>query len=852
MKLLFGLLVLALNSFSFGQQQGCEHCYSLERAMVQPSKVKSLLLSNQAMKRVPKDISQFSNLTYLDIGFNNIQHFPDSAFLHKNLKKININRNPGIPEKELFQYLRNFPNLEEIHMNYCGIYELPAYIAELKKLKRLNLKGNSVNSLPIELNELFALTELDISENMFRSLPYVLGGQWSLEKLVIDGNPLEGMENVIKHLKNLPEFKDLTISIGPDLLKKSHAFRDLNLHQLTITNSTINSKFERLFNNTPIKSLTFKECTFDENDGAMRYGVIENISFVRCTSIPDLSAAKSLSRVSVAASRGAGVQLLGELENLVQLDLRAQDLSVKQKTKLIDQLPNTKVLMDNYPFSDLFASNSVEPIAPIEPKEFTLSSKESKTIVLDNMKLAIQPNSFALANGEIYDGEVKIEIKEYFDPVSMVLDGIPMTFENNGQKELFGSNGMFDIRVETDAGEELFPNPSNAIQVSMNDMQPENEGDLFYLDEETNEWENAPESNTVNRSNNNEWRQRIVDSINELNLEDRISIQEIPIFLSVRHKRRRHDPSLLHFQANTSPGFKSFKSISNSGYVIYQKNYAQREIAKYEWKIDTLMTKELDTLLRKLKKRSKISRKQKDYAFEYGYRGREIKNIQIIPDIESDNFRLVFYHRNEKISLPVFVANRSENTGSIMKNQLKFYRKYEIQKKKDIRSEKKEARKKKRILKKSTNNLRAQLIQQAIWARQNQLFPNPWSNTRTEQNSFGLTSFGLVNIDYFSKNRPADYIVMSETMQNQNGESFEVPENLSVLLFESNSILGTTRKQVPIMKNSKSLVVMTLENDQVGVAKATGTRNKVKWELNTFTITDLMPGEVHEKIMALR
>jgi len=849
MKLLFWLLMIC-SSYSFGQL-GCEHCYSLEKAKLNPDRVKSLLLSNQDIKEFPKSIGLFKNLNYLDLSFNRLQSFPDTTFTHENLRKININNNPGIPEKAFFDYLDNFPKLEELRMNYCGIYELPTSLGNLKELKKLSLKGNSVNSLPIELNELFYLKEIDISNNLFRSLPYVLGGQWSLEKLELHGNPLEGLENVIKHLKNLPDFKDLNVSFDPDLLKKSHAFRDLKLRQLTITNSIINQKFERLLNNTPIESLIFIECTFDENDNAMRYGTIEKISFIRCTNIPDLSGAKKLNRVSVAASRGTGIELLGELENLIQLDLRSQDLSANQKINLINQLPNTEVLMDNYPFSDLFASNNLETISPIQPKEFTLSANESKTIVLDNMKLDVQPNSFTLANGSVYDGEVKIEIKEYFDPVSMLLDGIPMTFDNNGQQELFGSNGMFDIRVKTNTGEELFPNPSNTIQVTMNDMQPENEGDLFYFNDETNAWANAPENNAVNRSNNNGWRQTIIDSINELNLEDRITIQDIPIFLSVKHKRKRHDPSLLHFQANTNPGLRSFKSISSSGYVVYQKNYAQREIAKYEWKIDTVITKELDTLLRKLKKRSKISRKHKDYAYEYGYRGREIKNIQIIPDIESDNFRLVFYHRNQKISLPVYVANRSENTGSIMKNQLKFYRKYETQKKKDERLEKKDARKKKRILKKAEKNVRDQLIQQAIWARE-RIIMSPWTNRVSEQASFGLTSFGLVNIDYFSKQRPVDYVVMNDVLTNQNGEAIEIPEYVNVLLFESNSLLGTSKMRVPLMGENNSLIVMTLEDNQIGVVKSVGSNKDLKWMLQTFSIADLMPGEVHDKIMALR
>lgn len=852
MKLLFGLLLVVVSSFSFSQQMGCEHCYSLEQALVQPAKVKSLLLSNQAIKEIPKDIAQFGNLTYLDLSFNNIQHFPDSAFIHKNLKKININRNPAIPEKELFQYLSNFPNLEEINLNYCGIYELPASLGELKMLKRLNLRGNSINSLPIELNELFELAELDISENMFRSLPYVIGGQWSLEKLSIQGNPLEGLENVIKHLQNLPNFKDLNVSFDEDLLKKSHAFRNLTLRELTITNSTITPKYERLLNNTAIKKLTFVECVFNEDDNAMRYGTVEKIEFLRCTNIPDLSSAKNLTHLSLINSRGQGIELIGDLEKLVKLDVRSQDLSENQKIHLIKQLPNTEILMDNYPFSDVFAQNNLEPITPIPAQSFTFSSDQSETIVLENMKLDVPPNSFTLPDGSIYSGTVKVKIKEYFDPVSMLLDGIPMTFDNNGQRELFGSNGMFDIRVETETGEELFPNSNNLIEVTMNDMQPENEGDLFYFNEETNEWGNAPETNPVRRSNNIDWRQRIIDSINDINLENRITIQDIPVFMSLKHKKKRNDPSLLSFQANTNPGLRSFRPIGSTGHIVYQKNYAQREIAKHTWKIDTVLTPELDTLLRSIKKRSKISRNNKDYAYEYGYRGREIKNIQVVPDIANDNFRLIFYHRNEKISLPIYIANRVERTGSMMKEQLKFYRKYETQKKKDERVERKDARKKKRILKKSTSNLREQLIQQAIWARQNQLFPSPWSNTRTEQTSFGLTSFGLVNIDYFSKRRPANYIVMSKTMKNQNGESIEVPENLSVLLFESNSLLGTSRKQVPLMRNSESLVVMTLENNQVGVAKAKGTGNNVKWKLNTFTISDLLPGEVHEKIMALR
>ena len=853
MKLLFGLLVV-VSSFSFSQQMGCEHCYSLEQALIQPSKVKSLLLSNQAIAEFPLELARFKNLTYLDVSFNNIHDFPDTTFLHEQLVKINFNNNPGIPESKLFAYLEHFPNLEEISLNNCGVFDLPPSLGELKSLKKLSVKNNSINALPVELNDLVELKEIDISNNMFRALPYVIGGQWSLEKLAIQGNPLEGLEEVIKHLNNLPNFKSLSISMDGELIKKLGVFRDLTLQELTINQSIITPKFERLLNNTSIQDLVFVECTFDPEDGPMRYGSIRSIDFIRCTHIPDLRKAENLRSVAVVSSRGEGMEGLSALTQLEKLDVRTQNLSEDLKLKLIKELPTTQIQMDNYPFSEKFAQNKLDAIAPQQAKEFNISADQADIIVLENMQLDIPANAFTLADGSKYEGKVTISMKEYFDPVSMLLDGIPMTFNNNGQRELFGSNGMFDIRVTAENGEPLFPDPDNLIQVSINDMQPENTGDLFVFNDATNEWENASPAaaNTMQRSNNVDWRQRIADSINALNLDNRITMQEIPIFLSLRHKRKNHDPSLLTFNAYTRPGFKTFQRLNSTGYNIYPKNLSQREIAQQTWRIDTVLTPALDTMLREIRQRSKFKNKKGEYISEYSYRGREIKNIQIVPDIANDNFRMVFYHRNKKVSLPVYVDNRTNNTGSVMREQLRFYKKYEAQKKKDERTARKDERKKQKLLKKSVDNLREQLIQQTIWMRQNQLNPSPWTNARTEQISFGLTSFGIINVDYFMKRRPIRYIAMEDAIANQSGELIAIPEYVSVLVFEANSLLGASRGNVPDLNGDRSLIVMTLENNQIGVAKSNGKKSSQKFDLNTFSIEGLTPDEVHNKIMALR
>ena len=87
--------------------------------------LKELYLSNNQIKKLPKEISRLKNLKYLSLFDNQIE--------------------------ELFSKIWNLKKLETLDLSYNKIKKLPKEIGNLKNLKVLNLSYNQIKKLPKEI-----------------------------------------------------------------------------------------------------------------------------------------------------------------------------------------------------------------------------------------------------------------------------------------------------------------------------------------------------------------------------------------------------------------------------------------------------------------------------------------------------------------------------------------------------------------------------------------------------------------------------------------------------------------------------------------------------------------------------
>ena len=104
---------------------------------------------------------------------------------------------------ELPKKMTNYTNLKYLNLNLNELRTLPVEIGKLTKLTRLYLRNNKITSLPPEIGELTKLTQLELSFNELISLPTEIENLTNLTDFDWTGNPLD--DNSIKRAENLIE-----------------------------------------------------------------------------------------------------------------------------------------------------------------------------------------------------------------------------------------------------------------------------------------------------------------------------------------------------------------------------------------------------------------------------------------------------------------------------------------------------------------------------------------------------------------------------------------------------------------------------------------------------------------------
>lgn len=114
-------------------------------------------------------------------------------------------------------------------------------------------------------------------------------------------------------------------------------------------------------------------------------------------------------------------------------------------------------------------------------KENTLTTNEGTLI-------HIPKNAFLDEQGNPVIGKVKIEYREFSNPLDFYIAGIPMELENNGEKKVFVSGGMFEMNAITENNKNASVNPKNLIKVDLLSTSKSTDFNVYDLDKKTNTW----------------------------------------------------------------------------------------------------------------------------------------------------------------------------------------------------------------------------------------------------------------------------------------------------------------------------------------------------------------------------
>ncbi|MBE9069834.1 leucine-rich repeat domain-containing protein, partial [Leptolyngbya cf. ectocarpi LEGE 11479] len=134
---------------------------------------------------VPKELGNLFNLTWLDLGKNQLTTVPKELDNLFNLTELYLSKNQltTVPKE-----LDNLFNLTRLDLGANQLTTVPKELGNLSNLTRLYLSKNQLTTVPKELGNLSNLTWLDLGANQLTTVPKELGNLSNLTLLTLHEN----------------------------------------------------------------------------------------------------------------------------------------------------------------------------------------------------------------------------------------------------------------------------------------------------------------------------------------------------------------------------------------------------------------------------------------------------------------------------------------------------------------------------------------------------------------------------------------------------------------------------------------------------------------------------------------
>ncbi len=884
------LATLALLTAVFTIQAQCTDCNSVEEALKDRLKVRHLDLSNQGLQQLPDSLYLFKNLESIDLSENQLTVLDLKGAPLERVYSLKLKGNIGLDANEFDKIATAFPNLLSLDLSACRIAYLTSKIGALNQLIQLDLSNNSLHFLPDELASLPQLNELNISNNSIENITYVLSNCWNLHTLHAAYNPFN------------PD--DLLISLGfasnLDKLSLSYDLYDGKggsaLDQIAIRSIEIIGINDAVLPNSLIRNITVSElkltnCTFPsdispalKSMSSLSNLILDNTSYPTKLSVVDQLVYLELANIPFPSN-----STLSKLDFLKELNLTQLDVSDSILSKLPALLPRTIVRTGNFSFSPEMLSNEVPVILAESGEEMTIPGDVPVQIVLDGIQLDVPTAAFLNQDGSSYAGPVIVKVTNYDNAIANAMSGVPMIYQQNGQSEVFASAGMIDFQATTDKGDTLKANADSQIQVTIVNQLPGSNSNLYNFNPVTKQWELSPNSPFI--VSNDSLRKALIDSINGLELASFVQFQKIPTLFGLKIRERKWDPALLEFTAYLHP--HGFNSKGNGIIIQHQENLNARYLAEYQWRIDTIITPQLIEKLMEIQCAYRIGKRVKSNR-KYNNMPRLIQDLQVTPDFENDNYRMTFKYKDTLMSIPVFLNSKKTKGKSIMKEHAAFQKGYNKALLKNQKLERADSLERDNMIALFAPKIREEAINRINMLSANErlnanrnlngnmnsgaigsansiangtsnLNPAAYDNgmkiagtlstmnTNNENQGveklrFGLTSFGLVNCDFFYRNPPDLLSGLSDTLMDQNGKGLASPDYVRAILPNSNVYLSAPREQIPQYRMEKTLLLIIISATEIGLIKL---ENLIQGKIQSFkrlNIEGKSPDEVNKMI----
>ena len=179
----------------------------------QLTQLTELYLRNNQLTKLPVEIGQLTQLTRLDLSNNNLTQLPVEIGQLTQLTELYLRNNQLT---QLPVEIGQLTQLTELYLSYNKLTHLSVEIGQLTKLTTLNLMYNNLTHLPVEIGNLSRLTTLYLQNNKLTHLPVEIGQLTQLISLHLSDNMIENLLNpicqrLIQRIKNIKKINKDTI-----------------------------------------------------------------------------------------------------------------------------------------------------------------------------------------------------------------------------------------------------------------------------------------------------------------------------------------------------------------------------------------------------------------------------------------------------------------------------------------------------------------------------------------------------------------------------------------------------------------------------------------------------------------
>lgn len=207
---------------------------AIPRKIVRLKKLEYLVMYDNQLTAVPDFISELTNLQTLILPRNKITYISPRITHLQKLMCLNLGENTirGLPRN-----IGSLQALQELDLHQNALQALPESICRLKKLQALHLNGNKLTAVPDNIGLLQALQNLQLGANVLNTIPVSVNELKHLTALGLENNPLPALTGDMQLPANLEhlELAGNNLKTFPACLRQCKRLTHLAITKTAIT-----------------------------------------------------------------------------------------------------------------------------------------------------------------------------------------------------------------------------------------------------------------------------------------------------------------------------------------------------------------------------------------------------------------------------------------------------------------------------------------------------------------------------------------------------------------------------------------------------------------------------------------